>query len=64
MNSARLNFLNGDTVGVVRCITISILDDTKVENDEYFDFTLTNGRGTEFNDTSTRIYILEDDGMP
>ena len=63
MNNARLNFLNGDTVGVVRCISISILDDTKVENDEYFHFTITNGHGTQFNETSTRIYILEDDGM-
>ena len=63
VNRARVNFNNGDTVGDVRCITIGIVDDTKVENDEYFNFTLSNGRGTQFNETSTRIYILEDDGM-
>ena len=63
MSSVRVNFQNGDTVGDVRCIPISILDDTKVENDEHFDFTLTNGRGTQFNETSVQIFILEDDGM-
>lgn len=50
-------------MGDVRCIPISIVDDTKVENDEQFNFTLDNGQGTQFNETNTRIYILEDDGM-
>ena len=63
IDRARLNFANGDTVGDVRYIPISIVDDTKVENDEHFNFTLDNGQGTQFNETSTRIYILEDDGM-
>ncbi len=62
MNSARLNFQNGDTVGVVRCITVSIVDDTKVENDEHFNFILSSGQGTEFNESSVPIYILDDDG--
>jgi hypothetical protein len=62
VNSARLNFQNGDTVGVVRCITVSIVDDTKVENDEHFNFILSNGQGTEFNESSIPIYILDDDG--
>ena len=63
MNSARINFQNGDTVGVVRCITVSIVDDTKVENDEHFNFLLSRGQGTEFNETSIPIiYILDDDG--
>ena len=60
---ACLNFQNGDTVGVVRCITVSIVNDTKVENDEHFNFSLTNGRGIQFNESSTRIYVVEDDGM-
>ena len=63
VNGARLNFQNGDTVGDVQCISISIVDDTKVENDEHFNFILASGRGIQFNETSTRIYILEDDGM-
>ena len=50
-------------MGDVRCITVIILDDTKVEDDEHFNFTLANGWGTQFNETSTSIYILEDDGM-
>lgn len=58
-----LTFQNGDTVGVVRCITLSITDDTQVENDEHFNFSLTNGRRTQFNESSIEIYIIEDDGM-
>ena len=58
-----LNFQNGDTVGVVRCISVSIMDDTKVENDEHFNFNLINGQGTQFNESSIEIYIIEDDGM-
>ena len=60
---ACLNFQNGDIVGVVRCITVSIVNDTKVENDEHFNFSLTNGQGTQFNESSIEIYIIEDDGM-
>ena len=58
-----LSFQNGDTVGVVRCISVSIMDDTKVENDEHFNFNLINGQGTQFNESSIEIYIIEDDGM-
>ena len=36
-------------MGDVRCIPISIVDDTKVENDEHFNFTLADGQGTQFN---------------
>jgi hypothetical protein len=62
VNNARLYFQNGDTVGVVRCITVNILDDNKVENDEHFNFTLSNGRRTQFDERSIQIFILEDDG--
>lgn len=63
VNRARLNFINGDTVGVVRCITVGILDDTKIENNEQFNFTLSSGMRTQFNQASSTIYIIEDDGM-
>ena len=49
-------------MGVVRCINVSILDDIKVENDEHFNFTLVNGRRTQFNESSTQIFIIDDDG--
>ena len=62
MSSALLKFQNGDTIGVVRCITVNIVDDTKVENDEHFNFILSGGQGTEFNETSIPVYILDDDG--
>jgi hypothetical protein len=62
VNSARLYFQNGDTVGIVRCIVVSILDDIKVENDEHFNFTLANGRRTQFNESSIQIFIIDNDG--
>ena len=49
-------------MGVVRCIDIRILDDIKVENDEYFNFTLRNGGKTQLSERSIQILILEDDG--
>ena len=58
----RLYFQNGDTVGVVRCINVTILDDIKVENDEHFNFTLANGRRIQFNESRTQIFIIDDDG--
>ena len=58
-----LYFQNGDREGTVRCVTIGIVDDTRIENNEFFMFELANGRRTQFNETRTRIYILEDDGM-
>lgn len=63
VEQALLYFESGDTVGDVKCITIGIIDDVKVEYDEFFNFELIRGYGTEFNETATRIYIIEDDGM-
>ena len=62
VNRVRLNFKHGDTVGVVRCITVSILDDIKVENDEYFNFIIHFGHKVRFSETIIRIIILENDG--
>jgi hypothetical protein len=62
LNRVHLNFKHGDTVGVVRCIVVNILDHIKVENDEHFNFILTNGRRTQYSERSIQIYILEDDG--
>ena len=63
MERAPLYFQSGDTIGAVRCVSIGIIDDTRVENNEFFNFELANGYGTEVNEITTRIYILEDDGI-
>jgi hypothetical protein len=62
VNRVRIYFKHGDTVGVVRCIDVGILDDNKVENDEHFNFTLSNGWRTQYSERKTQIFILEDDG--
>ena len=49
-------------MGVVRCITVSILDDVKVENDEYFNFIIRFGRKIQYSETIIQIIILENDG--
>ncbi len=49
-------------MGVVRCVDIGILDDNKIENDEHFNFILSNGRRTQYSERSIQIFILEDDG--
>ena len=63
LNSRPLYFQSGDTVGTIRCLDVVILNDTLVENDEYFTFYLWNGRKVRTTGERTRINILEDDGM-
>ena len=55
-------FYSGDTVGDMRCATVGIVDDTKVEDDEFFNFEIFNGWRTQVAESSTRINILENDG--
>ena len=63
MRSTPLRFQSGDTVGTMRCVTVHIINDTKVEHDEYFIFKLFSGyRSRVAEPTDTRITILEDDG--
>ena len=55
-------FYSGDTVGDVRCNTVAIVDDTKVEDDEFFNFEIFNGWRTQVAESGARINILENDG--
>lgn len=57
-----LSFSSGDNVGTIRCFTVRIYDDTRVENDEFFTVSLTNGVRTQATGSSTRINILDNDG--
>ena len=63
MEHTPLYFQSDDRKGTIRCVTIGIVDDTRVENNEFFIFELASGSRTQFNETITRIYILENDGM-
>ena len=52
-------------MGETRCITLNIIDDTRVENDEYFVFTIKNRARTQIEGSSNiRINILDNDGKP
>ena len=62
ISSRRLYFQSGDSVGTIRCLDVVILNDTLVENDEYFTFRLRSGRKVITTGERTRINILEDDG--
>ena len=55
-------FSSGASVGDVRCATVSIYDDTKVEDDEFFYFRIYGGSLTRVAESITRINILENDG--
>ena len=58
-----ITFSAGVTVGETRCVTVNILDDTRVEDDEYFMFTIQNQARTRIEgSTSIRINILDNDG--
>jgi hypothetical protein len=57
--SSNLLFPSGDGVGTIRCFTVRIYDDTRVENDEYFTVSLSNTFRTP--GTAT-INILDNDG--
>lgn len=63
VRSRTLYFSSGDTVGDVRCATVDIYDDTKVENDEFFNFYVYNGGSTQVTRGNNWIItILENDG--
>lgn len=62
INGYRIYFPSGARVGDVRCATVSIYDDTKVEDDEFFYFQIYGGRLTRVAESITRINILENDG--
>ena len=46
----------------MRCITVGIYDDTRVENDEFFTLSPRNGNNIRFTGGSARINILDNDG--
>ena len=62
ISSNTLSFSSGDDTGTMRCFTVGISDDTRVENDEYFTVSLTSGYRTVIADGSTTINILDNDG--
>lgn len=62
INGYWIYFYSGASVGDVRCATVSIYDDTKVENDEFFYFRIHGGSLTRVTESITRINILENDG--
>ena len=50
-------------MGETRCVTVNIIDDTSVENDEYFTFTIQNQDRTRIEGSaSVRINIYDNDG--
>ena len=50
-------------MGETRCVTVNIVDDTSVENDEYFTFTIQNQDRTRTEGSaSVRINIYDNDG--
>ena len=57
-----LAFRSGDGVGTVRCFTVNIYDDTRVENDEFFTLSPRNGGNVLLTGGSARINILDNDG--
>jgi hypothetical protein len=57
-----LSFSSGDGVGTMRCFTVGITDDTRVENDELFTVSLANGVRTQVAQGTTTINIIDNDG--
>jgi hypothetical protein len=62
ISSNTLRFSSGDGVGTVRCFTVGIIDDTRVENDEYFTVSLFSGSRTRVAQGIAIINILDNDG--
>ena len=61
--SNTIYFYTGDTVGDVRCASVTIVDDTKIEEDEFFYFRISSGWRTQVSEYITTINILENDGI-
>ena len=65
-SSRRLYFYSGYGIGNLRCVSISIYDDTRVENDvEYFYFTVSSGSRAIVSQSERRrrINIRDNDGI-
>lgn len=58
-----LTFPSGTVTGDTRCFTVGILDDTMVENDEFFTVSLSNHHGAVVSGGSIQIIIEDNDGM-
>ena len=57
-----LSFSSGDGVGTMRCFTVGITDDTRVESDEQFMVSLSSRFRTLIAQGTTTINILDNDG--
>ena len=56
--SQNLIYYSGDSIGDLKCVSISIYDDTRVENDiEYFYLTISSGPRAIINQDQRRIRI-------
>ena len=65
-STRRLYFYSGDGVGDLRCVSISIYDDTRVESDvEYFYFSVSSGPRAIVSQSERRIRIniRDNDGI-
>ena len=57
-STRHLSFYSGVGIGSLRCVSISIYDDARVENDvEYFYFSVSNGSRAIVSQTERRIRI-------
>ena len=62
VSSSILWFQSRDSVGDVRCVTVDIDDDTKDENDEFFNFSIASRSRTQVTERINRITIIENIG--
>lgn len=61
--SSTISLSSGVTVGETHCVTINVIDDTRVENNEYFTLRIQNRYNTRTEgSTSLRINIRDNDG--
>ena len=61
--NAFLTYGSGVTVGEIRCITVRIFEDSRVENTEYFTFSIRRNYRTQIvGSSSFRINIMDNDG--
>ena len=63
IGSLTLTFPSGTATGDTHCFTLGILHDTRVENDEFFTVSLSNGQGAVVTGGSIQITIEDNDGM-
>lgn len=59
--SESLTFLSGETIGALRCVNVSIVDDEAIEDDEMFSITISStGAVQALGNTTANITILQD----